>query len=93
MVDESRILLQDFITDMHNYVGILRAVANGQQTMGEISARTGLDGRGGGAGRLAGQHLGHRPRQAALATGRGDDGRSGDGRSGFGGVGHLASDE
>ena len=44
MVDESRILLQDFITDMHNYVGILRAVANGQQTLGEISARTGLDG-------------------------------------------------
>ena len=35
---------RDFITDMHNYVGILRAVANGQQTMGEISARTGLDG-------------------------------------------------
>ncbi|WP_374686616.1 ATP-binding protein [Promineifilum sp.] len=43
MVDESRILLQDFITDMHNYVGILRAVANEQQTMGEISQRTGLD--------------------------------------------------
>jgi len=44
MVDESRILLQDFITDMHNYVGILRAVANGQQTLGEIGQRTGLDG-------------------------------------------------
>nr|HMT20816.1 DUF234 domain-containing protein [Promineifilum sp.] len=44
MVDESRILLQDFITDMHNYVGILRAVANGQQTLGEIGERSGLDG-------------------------------------------------
>ena len=44
MVDESRILLQDFITDMHNYVGILRAVANGQQTLSEIGERTGLDG-------------------------------------------------
>lgn len=42
MVDESRILLSDFITDMHNYVGILRAIADGRQTMGEISKRTGL---------------------------------------------------
>lgn len=42
MIDESRILLSDFITDMHNYVGILRAIADGQQTMGEISKRTGL---------------------------------------------------
>lgn len=42
MVDESRILLSDFITDMHNYVGILRAIADGEQTMGEISKRTGL---------------------------------------------------
>ena len=29
---------------MHNYVGILRAVANGQQTLSEIGERTGLDG-------------------------------------------------
>lgn len=42
MVDEARILLSDFITDMHNYVGILRAIADGQQTMGQISKRTGL---------------------------------------------------
>ena len=42
MVDEARILLSDFITDMHNYVGILRAIADGRQTMGEISKRTGL---------------------------------------------------
>jgi AAA+ ATPase superfamily predicted ATPase len=43
MIDESRILLQDFITDMHNYVGILRAVADGQQALGDISSRTGLN--------------------------------------------------
>lgn len=42
MVDESRILLSDFITDMHNYVGILRAIADGRQTMGDIAKRTGL---------------------------------------------------
>ncbi len=42
MIDESRILLQDFITDLHNYVGILRAIAEGQQSMSDISARTGL---------------------------------------------------
>lgn len=42
MIDESRILLQDFITDLHNYVGILRAVADGQQALNEISKRTGL---------------------------------------------------
>jgi len=42
MVDEARILLSDFITDMHNYVGILRAIADGRQTMGEIAKRTGL---------------------------------------------------
>jgi uncharacterized protein len=43
MVDESRILLQDFITDLHNYVGIMRAIADGQQAIGEISDRTGLN--------------------------------------------------
>lgn len=43
MIDESRILLQDFITDLHNYVGILRAIADGQQAMSDISARTGLN--------------------------------------------------
>lgn len=44
MIDESRILLQDFITDLHNYVGILRAIADGQQAIGQISKRTGLSG-------------------------------------------------
>ena len=44
MVDESRILLQDFIQDLHNYVGILRAIADGEQALGEISSRTGLSG-------------------------------------------------
>ena len=44
MVDESRILLQDFITDLHNYVGIMRAIADGQQAIGDISERTGLTG-------------------------------------------------
>jgi uncharacterized protein len=43
MIDESRILLQDFITDLNNYVGILRAVADGQQAMSDISTRTGLN--------------------------------------------------
>ncbi|MFZ1399742.1 MAG: ATP-binding protein [Candidatus Promineifilaceae bacterium] len=42
MIDESRILLQDFITDLHNYVGILRAIADGEQSMSEISKRTGM---------------------------------------------------
>lgn len=42
MIDESRILLQDFITDLHNYVGILRAIAEGEQSMSEISKRTGM---------------------------------------------------
>lgn len=44
MIDESRILLQDFITDLHNYVGILRAIADGQQSMSAISKRTGMPG-------------------------------------------------
>ncbi len=43
MVDESRILLQDFITDLHNYVGIMRAIADGQPAISEISARTGMN--------------------------------------------------
>jgi AAA+ ATPase superfamily predicted ATPase len=43
MVDESRILLQDFITDLHNYVGIMRAIADGQLAISDISERTGLN--------------------------------------------------
>lgn len=42
MIDESRILLQDFLTDLHNYVGVMRAIADEQQALGEISQRTGL---------------------------------------------------
>ncbi len=42
MVDESRILLQDFITDLHHYVGVMRAISDGQQAMSYISKRTGL---------------------------------------------------
>lgn len=42
MVDESRILLQDFITDLHNYVGIMRAIADGQPPISDISDRTGM---------------------------------------------------
>ncbi|MCP4416269.1 MAG: ATP-binding protein [Chloroflexi bacterium] len=42
MVDESRILLQDFITDMHNYVGTLRAIAGEQNTLTEIARRIGI---------------------------------------------------
>ena len=44
MIDESRILLQDFITDLHNYVGIMRAIADEQQALGDIASRTGLSG-------------------------------------------------
>lgn len=42
MIDESRILLQDFINDLHNYVGIIRAIADDQHSLSQISQRTGL---------------------------------------------------
>lgn len=42
MQAEPRLLLQDFVKDPHNYVGILRAIANGAHTQGEIAAFTGL---------------------------------------------------
>ncbi|MCO5185415.1 MAG: ATP-binding protein [Anaerolineae bacterium] len=42
MIDESRILLQDFITDLHNYVGLMRAVADGHQALGDIAKRAGM---------------------------------------------------
>ncbi|MBX3055884.1 MAG: ATP-binding protein [Anaerolineae bacterium] len=42
MVDEPRLLLQDFLTDMYNYVGIMRAMAVGAQTLKEIGDRNGL---------------------------------------------------
>jgi AAA+ ATPase superfamily predicted ATPase len=42
MQEEPRLLLQDFISDTHNYVGILQAIAQGAQTQLEISKYTGL---------------------------------------------------
>jgi len=41
--DEPRLLLQDFITDAHNYVAILRAIAYGKRTPKEIAGYTGLE--------------------------------------------------
>jgi AAA+ ATPase superfamily predicted ATPase len=40
--DEPSLLLQDFISDTHNYVGILRALAFGYRTPKEIAGFTGL---------------------------------------------------
>jgi AAA+ ATPase superfamily predicted ATPase len=42
MQEEPRLLLQDFITDQHNYVGIMRAITHGSRTQNAISGRTGL---------------------------------------------------
>ncbi len=42
MQTEPRLLLQDFVSDPHNYVGILRAIANDARTQKEIAAFTGL---------------------------------------------------
>jgi AAA+ ATPase superfamily predicted ATPase len=42
MQEEPRLLLQDFITDQHNYVGIMRAITHGSRTQNAISNRTGL---------------------------------------------------
>lgn len=42
MQAEPRLLLQDFVSDPYNYVGILRAIANDARTQKEISAFTGL---------------------------------------------------
>lgn len=42
MLDEPRLLLQDFITDLYNYVGIMRAMAQGAHTLSEIGERNGL---------------------------------------------------
>jgi uncharacterized protein len=44
MLDEPRILLQDFLTDLYNYVGIMRAMAQGHETLSDISKRAGLSG-------------------------------------------------
>lgn len=42
MQEEPRLLLQDFITDTHNYHGIIRAIAHGSLTQNDISQNTGL---------------------------------------------------
>ncbi len=42
MQEEPRLLLQDFISDTHNYVGIMQAIAQGAQTQIAISRYTGL---------------------------------------------------
>lgn len=42
MREEPRLLLQDFISDAHNYVSILKAIAQGAQTQLEIANHTGL---------------------------------------------------
>ncbi len=42
MQEEPRLLLQDFISDTHNYVGIMQAIAQGYQTQRDISQHTGL---------------------------------------------------
>lgn len=42
MREEPRLLLQDFISDAHNYVSILKAIAQGEQTQLKISNHTGL---------------------------------------------------
>jgi AAA+ ATPase superfamily predicted ATPase len=43
MHDEPRLLLADFLKDAHNYVSILRAIANGAATPKEIAGFSGLD--------------------------------------------------
>jgi uncharacterized protein len=40
--DEPRLLLQDFVSEIHNYVAILRAIANGRRTPKEIASSAGL---------------------------------------------------
>ena len=42
ILDEPQLLLQDFINDPYNYVGIMRAIAGGAQSSSAISARIGL---------------------------------------------------
>ena len=39
---EARLLLQDYINDLHNYVSILRAIANGKNTPKDIEGFTGI---------------------------------------------------
>jgi uncharacterized protein len=43
--DEPRLLLQDFVSEIHNYVAILRAIANGHRTPRDIARAAGLNER------------------------------------------------
>lgn len=43
--DEPRLLLQDFVTNIHNYASILRAIAYGYRTPKEIASAAGLNER------------------------------------------------
>lgn len=43
--DEPRLLLQDFVSEIHNYVAILRAIANGYRTPKEMAGAAGLNER------------------------------------------------
>lgn len=40
--DEARLLLQDFVSEIHNYVAIMKAIANGFRTPKEIASNAGL---------------------------------------------------
>jgi AAA+ ATPase superfamily predicted ATPase len=42
MQAEPRLLLQDFVNEPHNYVGVLRAIANDARTQSEIATFSGL---------------------------------------------------
>lgn len=42
MLDEPRLLLQEFLTDMYNYVGIMRGMAYGAHTLKDIGDHNGL---------------------------------------------------
>jgi AAA+ ATPase superfamily predicted ATPase len=43
--DEPRLLLQDFVSEIHNYVAILHAIANGYRTPRDIARAAGLNER------------------------------------------------
>lgn len=42
LLDEPRLLLQDFISDPYNYVAIMRSIAYGEHALSEIGKRAGL---------------------------------------------------
>lgn len=42
LLDEPRLLLQDFITDPYNYVALMRSIAYGEHVLSDIGKRAGL---------------------------------------------------